>query len=873
MSSEVDTDERSKWSLWAVAAAMLLGLLFGVVAIGTFRGHWFVDPAEATKREEKRKQEEQKKKLGEYVIGVPVVQPAETDSPLSYAKPGHWATAIQKMTTNFRDVIGDSRLAITNSQNAPYPLTNTPFVLRASRPVLLNKGQPKSIETLFFVPQTEQDMRLSTLLEERGLGLPLARQTTTLTVMPSYQYHFVVLARQQSRYGYIKSLDCVKAPYDGQETADSATPDDAVFDFSLDDPLHYRVVLLDATKPIPLSDNPLTWTSMAYLLWDEVDPNDPLSAEQERALVDWLHWGGQLIISGPDSLDLLKGSFLEPYLPARSAGTQKITADHPALAEINKSPSEGGWYLGKSAEGAALLRPTAPWSAIKLVPHEEARELHGTGGLVVERQIGRGRIVVSAVRLAERDLINWRAGFQGLFNGGLLRRPARVYQPGAYGDVTLTWADKELKERRLDARLNCRLHYASRDLGVETAYRYEQVPANATSSPLSVQPTQGAPAPMIRTYRPSEAIGGIGAWSDFSPMANAARQALREAAGVEVPGASFVLTCLAVYLVALVPLNWLVFHTLGRVEWAWIAAPIIAVIGTLVIVQRARLDIGFVRAQTEIDLLELQPHYPRAHLARYTALYTSLSTTYTLESGNPTSLAAPFPTGSDYQLLRGQAYQDVDFRRYDNVQLVGLPISSNSTGMVHTEQMVTLDGAITLERSKATGANQIVNRSKLELNSVCVVRRPTKEENRRRPNPRAFEGMWIGRLLPGQSVPLPDRMSSISSPAFADRRKQEAEVLRGEQLNLEPLFRLALDPRYLEEGETRLVARVEEVLPGQTITPSASQIRGATLVMAHLKYRPLPSPQRDLNTRRDVAPNAAEPAEDDFEFLLEEMKQ
>jgi len=133
--------------------------------------------------------------------------------------------------------------------------------------------------------------------------------------------------------------------------------------------------------------------------------------------------------------------------------------------------------------------------------------------------------------------------------------------------------------------------------------------------------------------------------------------------------------------------------------------------------------------------------------------------------------------------------------------------------------------------------------------------------------------MWIGRLLPGQSVPLPDRMSSISSPAFADRRKQEAEVLRGEQLNLEPLFRLALDPRYLEEGETRLVARVEEVLPGQTITPSASQIRGATLVMAHLKYRPLPSPQRDLNTRRDVAPNAAEPAEDDFEFLLEEMKQ
>ena len=108
---------------------------------------------------------------------------------------------------------------------------------------------------------------------------------------------------------------------------------------------------------------------------------------------------------------------------------------------------------------------------------------------------------------------------------------------------------------------------------------------------------------------------------------------LREAAGVEVPDAGFVVLCLAAYLVALVPLNWLVFRTIGRVEWAWIAAPIIAIIGTWVIVQRARLDIGFVRSQTEIGILEQQPDHPRAHLSRYTALYTSLSTTYDFEFG------------------------------------------------------------------------------------------------------------------------------------------------------------------------------------------------------------------------------------------------
>ena len=122
--------------------------------------------------------------------------------------------------------------------------------------------------------------------------------------MPSYQYHFVVLAKEPSRYTLSEDARFVKVPFDGESDADDT-----------EDPLHYRVVHVDVGQTIPLSDNPLTWTSIAYMLWDEVDPQ-LFTPEQERALVDWLHWGGQLIVSGPDSLDLLKGSFLEPYLPA-----------------------------------------------------------------------------------------------------------------------------------------------------------------------------------------------------------------------------------------------------------------------------------------------------------------------------------------------------------------------------------------------------------------------------------------------------------------------------------------------------------------------------------------------------------------------------
>ena len=70
----------------------------------------------------------------------------------------------------------------------------------------------------------------------------------------------------------------------------------------------------------------------------------------------------------------------------------------------------------------------------------------------------------------------------------------------------------------------------------------------------------------------------------------------------------------------------------------------------------------------------------------------------------------------------------MNFQRYDDVRLVGVPISSNSTGMVHSEQMLALDGAIRLGKSTAQGSMQIENRSKLELHSVCVVRKPTAAE-------------------------------------------------------------------------------------------------------------------------------------------------
>jgi hypothetical protein len=73
------------------------------------------------------------------------------------------------------------------------------------------------------------------------------------------------------------------------------------------------------------------------------------------------------------------------------------------------------------------------------------------------------------------------------------------------------------------------------------------------------------------------------------------------------------------------------------------------------------------------------------------------------------------------------------------------------------------------------------------------------------------------------------------------------------------MFRLALDPKNIVDGESRLVARFDEVLPGELISPSAAQVRGATLVVAHLRYAPLQTPDKDANSRQDIKATEDEP--------------
>jgi hypothetical protein len=789
--------------------------------------------------EARRKQLEEEKKKKPFIIArlTPLLSEnliaTDEGRSLRLAKPGHWTTTVQAMKANLDNFEGRVVSAVLDTKGKPIALPHTPYQMTSSRPAVLAKGRTKRIENELLVPTEAKRLQVRSQLVSRLSGREEALSDELWTLMPSNQYFMLVLAREPARYAFLKVTDAIRAPYEDENGVS---------------PPHYRVVLADASKPLPLPTNVLTWSSVAYIIWDEVNL-DRMSAGQQAALVDWLHWGGRLIINGPDSLDTLRNSFLADYLPVDVG--ERITFDEARLAKLSETWSHRG--ENKPLKPLAVTRA---WSGVELKPREDrgAVALPSAEGLFYECPVGAGSIVASAVQLAERDLINWQ-GYDGFLNGAILRRPSRKFedeQEGAWIGLRTMWDD--YADRTHDAYFTTPLRWFARDAGTK---------ANSRSAPVdtSLANTQnynmwGGGYAIPEAEWIVERPGGLGSWSEFTPVSQTAREALADAAGVRVPGASFVVICLAIYLVVLVPLNWMVFHALGKIEWAWISAPIIALAGTLAVVRQAQLDIGFVRSQTEIGLLELQADHPRGHLTRYTAIYSSLSDTYDLEFEDESAVATPFPRDNQWNPAIGDSLATVAFEKYDRPRLRGVAVSSATTQMIHSEQMIELDGAIRMTSpSNNPNLKQLENKSGFNLSDVVVIHRDVSNPLQVR-----MEGCWVGELRNGAGILLPRTPISVEKnqlPYAAERAKAAALDSR-KRLNVDPLLKLAFrfnpkdDPLYGERDEWRLVARIDEVLPGAVASPEASQATGSTVVLAHLKYDAAPFPERDVNSPSDV---------------------
>ncbi|MBN2578552.1 MAG: hypothetical protein JXB10_06125 [Pirellulales bacterium] len=811
-----------KFSVFRLRGGTLLlgGILLGVLlALPGCRGCNSDDSdAEKQKKEEAEKKKKEKPKPP-FQWGKEFTEPTNRRQAGLPCKPGHWAGYYhEQVKANHFDFVGEMELSLTdNKTNQPVRLSAaTPFTLTTDRQAVLPKGQEKNLSSVFYVPRDIGPTKLDSRINSSG-GSPVLESSLLLTRMPSYQYHFVVLARFYERYKYLDHSYSIRP---------CVWPKDALIlnEKNKIQPF-YLVSLISGEKPPPLPAHAAEWSSIACVLWDDARPTI-FDEDLKNALLDWLHWGGVLIISGPTSLDGLRGSFLEPYLPATATQTRELGAD--SLAAL-------GTF---GPEGIPPIKPIKPWSGVKLEKDPRASWTPRCGGLLAERRLGRGRIVVSAFRLTEGEFHKW-PGRDQFFNAFLLRRPARRFTVDSVQETTAWWADPSKSELR-DAAWVTSLRYFARDEGLQ---RKDYAPDLITPRPMDVDAWDTSAMTMTEEEPPSGP--GLAAWNDFSPVADAARKNLLLAARVKVPDLSFVICVLTIYLMVLVPLNWSIFKTLGRVEWAWFAAPVIALVCTGLVIKLAQLDIGFVRARTELAVLEIQGDYPRAHLTRYNALYTSLTTSYDFRFDDGYATALPFPKYTQTKQMSPDLEQ-LRYRPGDQALLSGLPVSSNSTGLLHSEEVFTLDGKLALSPGPS-GVTQITNHTKLALQGAGIIEK-TASGN--------LKIAWVGNLEPGAIRNLSwSRESSAEDGGklWADRRDEhplsavpKTADVQGE-LNLRPLLDLAQRTGDMRPGDRRLVAWTDRELPGLEITPHSSQGRFATLVVAHLAYGDPPAPQPDVN--------------------------
>ena len=172
---------------------------------------------------------------------------------------------------------------------------------------------------------------------------------------------------------------------------------------------YYRLVLPMEPDKLALSSHPLTWTTISHVIWDGLPP-DTLSVSQQQAMLDWLHWGGQLIFTGGagQSYPLYRESFLGPYLPGEATGeTVALTEeDLQPLSQSYPPPRRRRCPRARipsrcqQAHRDAAARADLPAAgADPAAPHQAGLSLGPAAG-------GRGR---RPFRWARRARICWRS--------------------------------------------------------------------------------------------------------------------------------------------------------------------------------------------------------------------------------------------------------------------------------------------------------------------------------------------------------------------------------------------------------------------------------------------------------------------------------
>lgn len=849
--AQLKSNKIARWS-WRVGHWLLLLTLVSASGCSGCRP---ADEKLSREELEKRAREQRDSLEMSNVVSLP----ADSETKVLYAKPGHWHETQQQFKSNREDmrVVAVGSVARGN-ELAQIPGTNV--VNEFTRRTTLPKGQSKTIDLQYFVPYSgkKQDpfsnastaLKFRTELLSWPLMTPILQAPSTMPAneLKDHEFQLVAIGPQALSYEYLTVLDAIY--WRGEEFMQEERT------------RSYYVTLVKPTDGnYSFPHSMLTMTAIAAIVWDDVSPDD-LSENQQEALIDWIHWGGQLIVSGPSSWSRLQNSFLSPYLPATSANAAAFaTEDFSSLSET--------WIVEDRAPRATMDPITidgAPVGGLKFDLAGSGQWLPGTGELVAESQVGRGRIVLTGFPLREPRIYRWKY-FSSFFSTGLLRRHPRVFRRSEADRSIAQYWTAPFDGAQHDARLHSNMRILTRDLplsavsgGFSAEQReslgmggeaFEAVQENNINVPnfqTSGQDNSG----QDMSSEMSQWGGRGAAWNDYSGLSFQALAALKAAAGIELPSRKTIIYLLAGYLLCLVPLNWLLFKLIGRLEYAWLAAPLMAMVGVAVVLKVARLDIGFARRTTEISVLEIQGDHSRGHLTQYLALYTSLSMNYAVDFPENGSVALPLGDISRSVRRAGDVTRNLrtNYGQSEGVTLEPLTVYSNSTEMLHAEQMVALDGGLRLGNrgDDGSGAPALKNELGIDLLSTMVVRRTVSD---------SLEVAWIGDLDSGMSADL------VYQPVSANRlwenwrdspvtQPDVPEEIVGEGVEENALWiggvlKELVRKTPLMRGQTRLFAYTNDRPSKLTVTPEEDQFDGRCVVVAHLTPQTLGNVKPDVN--------------------------
>lgn len=794
---------------------------------------------QAAKDKEKKKKKKKKKPKKPFEISHPRTQPNQPPLVQHSFKPGHWTSVSLEGVSNHVHYPGEWK-------TSPLQLSDMAYEVSTSRPAVLPKGQRKIFELTFFTPRyldedeylsvddldTSRRVQFGARLTPRGGSRTVISTPFPLRTMPEHQFYFFVLSSTPARYAYLQNLPSFHSRRDPDMQGDTRNIEpERVF---------YQLMRPEFKRRAPLPNNSLTWTPIAYFLWDGMAP-DALNADQQQALLDWLHWGGQLIINGPGTLTKLQAqeSFLKPYLPAESVGNLSLTEGdlRPLSNHWTQMPAKDG-----KPQGALLVQSEWPAEQLKLHPDAEMIARAGQGApLVVERRLGRGRIVLTAFNLGRPEFKFWQEGNDAFLNSCILRRPPREFYFNQNSHViSFNWQINAQERVPENPEIASQLRFFSRDTEPQV---------NTPGWLVSLQQQPDDPYEDYQMYGPwggygeAENFSGgnpVACWDDYNAVSSAARDALVDAAGIKVPDRMFIVKVMAFYLLVLVPVNWAIFRMIGKVEWAWFAAPVITIVATVAVVKLFQLNVGFERAKTEIAVIEVHGDYSRAHLTRYMALYTSLSTRYNLKFDSLNALVHPLA-----DMKQPHEWQTASRINYhvgaESAELTGFDVASNSVGLLHSEEMLDLGGSIVLEKL-ADGRYRVKNLSRHTLRQPIVL----------------YRNRWVqlGNLAPeasktfnfpaaGQNDPDPFAYSAseIKAQGLADA---DETTLRVEHAALKGLNRLRdLAMRSRDREEVLLLAWSDNLIAGISIEPAAAEKRQGNFFIVHLRPAPGTAPAVD----------------------------